>query len=105
MPPNELCVALLSGVAVASVPSEAGSRFVERIQTAAITLRQQKWEVLDFLTQACRAAISGTDPPSLLPAAQPFLLNHGRIPSERFRVFWVMLILPSQSHHCPNLGM
>lgn len=47
--------------------SEAGSRFVERMQTAVITLRQQKRDVLDFLTQACEAAISGTDPPSLLP--------------------------------------
>ena len=49
--------------------SEAGSRFVERIQTAVITLRQQKRDVLDFLTQACQAAVSGTDPPSLLPTA------------------------------------
>ncbi|UCC50569.1 MAG: IS66 family transposase [Anaerolineaceae bacterium] len=48
--------------------SEAGSRFVERMQTAVITLRQQKRDVLGFLTQACQAAISGTDPPSLLPA-------------------------------------
>lgn len=48
--------------------SEAGSRFVERMQTAVITLRQQKRDVLDFLTRACQAAISGTDPPSLLPA-------------------------------------
>jgi len=48
--------------------SEAGSRFVERMQTVVITLRQQKRDVLGFLTQACQAAISGTDPPSLLPA-------------------------------------
>lgn len=48
--------------------SEAGSRFVERIQTAVTSLRQQHRDVLDFLTQACQAAISGTDPPSLLPA-------------------------------------
>ena len=47
--------------------SEAGSRFVERMQTTVTTLRQQKREVLDFLTQACQAAISGSDPPSLLP--------------------------------------
>ena len=65
--------------------SEAGSRFVERIQTAVLTLRQQKRDVLDFLTQACQAAISGTDPPSLLPATEPFLLNHDGIPSERLR--------------------
>ena len=49
--------------------SEAGCRFVERIQTAVITLRQQQRDVLDFLTQACQAAISGTDPPSLLPVS------------------------------------
>ncbi len=48
--------------------SEAGSRFVERIQTAVTSLRQQHRHVLDFLTQACQAANSGTDPPSLLPA-------------------------------------
>lgn len=48
--------------------SEAGSRFVERIQTVVTSLRQQHRDVLDFLTQACQAAISGTDPPSLLPA-------------------------------------
>jgi transposase len=48
--------------------SEAGSRFVERIQTAVTSLRQQQQNVLEFLTQACQAAISGTDPPSLLPA-------------------------------------
>jgi transposase len=47
--------------------SEAGSRFLERIQTAVTSLRQQQRDVLDFLTQACQAAISGTDPPSLLP--------------------------------------
>jgi len=47
--------------------SEAGSRFLERIQTAVTSLRQQQRDVLDFLTQACKAAISGTDPPSLLP--------------------------------------
>jgi hypothetical protein len=48
--------------------SETGSRFVERIQTVVTSLRQQKRDVLDFLTQACQTAISGTDPPSLLPA-------------------------------------
>lgn len=47
--------------------SEAGSRFVERIQTAVLTLRQQNRDVLDFLTQACQAAITGSEPPSLLP--------------------------------------
>lgn len=47
--------------------SADGSRFVERILTAVATLRKQKRNVLDYLTQACRAAIAGTLPPSLLP--------------------------------------
>lgn len=48
--------------------SERGSRFVERILTVATTLRQQKRDVLDFLTEACKARILRTVPPSLLPA-------------------------------------
>jgi transposase len=47
--------------------SEAGSVFVERILTAVITLRQQQRDVLDFLTEACQAKISGAHVPSLLP--------------------------------------
>jgi hypothetical protein len=47
--------------------SEAGSRFVERVLTAVTTLRQQKRDVLDYLTEACAAAIRGDTPPSLLP--------------------------------------
>ena len=47
--------------------SEAGSRFVERMMTAVATLRQQKRNVLDYLTDACQAALSGEAPPSLLP--------------------------------------
>ena len=42
--------------------SETGSRFVERVMTAVITLRQQKRDVLAYLTLAGRPA------PSLLPA-------------------------------------
>jgi hypothetical protein len=49
--------------------SEAGSVFVERILTTVITLRQQKRNVLDFLTEACQANILGAHAPSLLPAA------------------------------------
>jgi transposase len=41
--------------------SETGIQFVERILTAVMTLRQQKRDVLDYLTEACKA-------PSLLPA-------------------------------------
>jgi len=47
--------------------SHAGSRFVERILTVVTTLRQQNRDVLDYLTQACQAAILGVAPPSLLP--------------------------------------
>lgn len=47
--------------------SEAGSQFVERILTTVTTLRQQKRDVLDYLTDACTALIRGDKPPSLLP--------------------------------------
>lgn len=47
--------------------SAEGSRFVERILTVVTTLRQQKRDVLDYLTDACAAAIRGDPPPSLLP--------------------------------------
>jgi transposase len=47
--------------------SGAGSRFVERVLTAVTTLRQQNRDVLDYLTEACAAAIRGDPPPSLLP--------------------------------------
>lgn len=47
--------------------SEMGSRFVERVLTTVTTLRQQKRDVLDYLTAACAAAIRGDKPPSLLP--------------------------------------
>lgn len=49
--------------------SQAGSRFVERILTVVISLRRQQRDVLDFLTDACQALVSGIAPPSLLPAA------------------------------------
>lgn len=48
--------------------SEAGSLFVERVLTTVTTLRQQKRDVLDYLTEACAAAIRGDAPPSLLPS-------------------------------------
>ena len=47
--------------------SETGSRFVERILTTVTTLRQQRRDVLDFLTEACAAAIAKRQAPSLLP--------------------------------------
>lgn len=49
--------------------SEDGSRFVERILTAVTTLRQQHRDVLDYLTEACAAAMRGDTAPSLLPDA------------------------------------
>jgi transposase len=47
--------------------SEAGTLFVERVLTAVITLRQQKRDALDFLTEACKAQMCGSHVPSLLP--------------------------------------
>src|SRR5262245_10010221 len=51
--------------------SEAGSQFVARILTAVTTLRQQRRDVLDYLTAACTAAICKTPAPSLLPLTSP----------------------------------
>jgi transposase len=51
--------------------SEAGSQFVERILTAVTTLRQQRRDVLDYLTTACAAVICKTPAPSLLPLTSP----------------------------------
>src|SRR5215510_5962315 len=47
--------------------SEEGSQFVERILTAVTTLRQQRRDILDYLTTACAAAICKKPVPSLLP--------------------------------------
>jgi transposase len=47
--------------------SDAGSLFVERVLTAVTTLRQQKRDVLDYLTEACAAAMREDTPSSLLP--------------------------------------
>lgn len=51
--------------------SAAGSQFVERILTAVTTLRQQRRDVLDYLTAACTAAIHKDPAPSLLPLTPP----------------------------------
>ena len=48
--------------------SPNGSRFVERILTVVTTLRMQGRNVLDYVTSACEAALTGTPAPSLLPA-------------------------------------
>jgi transposase len=47
--------------------SEAGSRFVESMITVVATLKQQKRNVLEYLTAACEAALRGEAAPSLLP--------------------------------------
>jgi len=47
--------------------SELGSRFVERIMTVVSTLKQQKRNLLDYLTEACDAANDGRPVPTLLP--------------------------------------
>jgi transposase len=47
--------------------SEAGSRFVESMMTVVATLKQQKRNVLDYLTAAHEAALRGEPAPSLLP--------------------------------------
>jgi transposase len=54
--------------------SETGSQFVERILTAVTTLRQQRRDVLDYLTAACAAAICKAPAPSLLPLTSPPLV-------------------------------
>jgi transposase len=46
-----------------------GSRFVERILTAATTLKQQRRHVLEYLTAACAAHDAGLPVQSLLPQA------------------------------------
>src|SRR5438876_230441 len=48
--------------------SEAGSRFVESMMTVVSTLKQQQRNVLEYLTEACDAALRGDAAPSLLPA-------------------------------------
>ncbi|RKH03383.1 IS66 family transposase [Corallococcus sp. CA053C] len=47
--------------------SEDGSRFVERILTAVMSLRKQERNVLDYLTEALEALLHRAPAPSLLP--------------------------------------
>jgi hypothetical protein len=51
--------------------SEAGSQFVARILTVITTLNVQGQDVLEFLTQVCKASRFGSPMPSLLPKARP----------------------------------
>ena len=48
-----------------------GSKFVARMLTVRATLRQQHRNVLEYLTEACRAALHSSPAPSLLPQAAP----------------------------------
>ena len=48
--------------------TEAGSHFVARMLTVVTTLKSQKRNVLEFMTQAVVAARSGNTPPSLVPS-------------------------------------
>jgi transposase len=48
--------------------SERGCRFAERIMTVTHTLRKQKRHVLDYLTEACQAALHRKPAPSLIIA-------------------------------------
>lgn len=49
--------------------SQSGSFFVARMLTVVTTLRAQHRDVLEYLTQSCRAARQGQSAPSLLPTA------------------------------------
>jgi transposase len=49
--------------------SEEGSRFVESMMTVVTTLKQQQRNVLEYLTEACKAALRGDAAPSLLPTS------------------------------------
>ncbi len=49
--------------------SERGDRYAERIMTIAHTARKQKQDVLTFLTDCCKAAVTGAAAPSLFDAA------------------------------------
>jgi transposase len=51
--------------------SALGSRFVERMLTVTTTLRQQQRNVINYLTEACVAALHAQPAPSLLPAPVP----------------------------------
>ena len=48
--------------------SEEGSRFVESMMTVVSTLKQQRRHILEYLTEACDAALRSDAAPSLLPA-------------------------------------
>jgi transposase len=47
--------------------AQSGSLFVARLMTVTTSLKAQGRNILDFLTQACLAARTGEEPPSLIP--------------------------------------
>ncbi len=49
-------------------------KFVARLLSVVTTPRQQERDVLDYLTDACAAVVTGTPPPSLLPQAPRTIL-------------------------------
>jgi transposase len=57
--------------------SAAGSRFVERLLTTIATLRQQQRNVLEFITEACSAHLTGAAKPSLIPGRAHVMLAAG----------------------------
>lgn len=48
--------------------SDRGNRFIERMMTIRVTCRQQGRNVLDFITEAIEAHLSGEPAPGLLPS-------------------------------------
>lgn len=50
--------------------AHSGSQFVARLMTVTTSLKAQGRNILDFLTQACLAARTGQQPPSLIPQQQ-----------------------------------
>jgi transposase len=50
--------------------SKAGSLFVSRMLTVVTSVKAQQRDVLEFLTQSCRAARTGLPAPSLIPQPQ-----------------------------------
>jgi transposase len=50
--------------------SAAGSRFAERMLTVAASLKQQRRNIVDYVTLACAAALRNDPAPSLLPTAE-----------------------------------
>jgi transposase len=65
--------------------SEDGSRFVEQILTAVMSLRKQERNVLDSLTKTLEARLHGTPAPSLLPGTPPRHALAVACPRERLR--------------------